>query len=74
MNVYIFVSSKRLDKVVIRRARRFEDFRKYIVLRAKMYFQMMLSQRGYSGRMKVDHDEEKLYVQVCNISNMSKSL
>eukprot|EP00795_Rhopilema_esculentum_P017575 gene17575-9207_t len=55
---------KMLEKVILRRARQFDDFRRYIVIRAKQYFTMTLSQRGYSGKLKIDHDKEMLSIQV----------
>ena len=56
-----------LDRVILRRARQFDDFRRYIVIRAKQYFTMTLSQRGYSGKLKIDHDKEMLSIQVRTI-------
>eukprot|EP00794_Sanderia_malayensis_P000055 gene55-651_t len=56
--------NKRLDKVLERRAKRFVQFQRYIVSRARMYFTMLLSQRGYSGKLKIDHDEETLSIMV----------
>ena len=47
-----------------KRARAFVDYRHYIAIRAKFFFQMMLSQRGYSGRMVFDHKGEALRIQV----------
>ena len=47
-----------------RRAKRFVDFQRYIVIRARHYFQMLLSQRGYTGKLKFDHENETLVVQV----------
>jgi len=55
---------KQLEKVIYKRARQFDNFRRYIVSRAKQYFMMTLSQRGYSGKLKIDHDEETLSIQV----------
>ena len=35
----------------------YAQYRKLIALRANFHFQMMLSQRGYTGRMKLKHKE-----------------
>ena len=46
------------------RVHMYARYRKYIALRANMHFQMMLSQRGYRGRMKLKHKEEELHLLV----------
>lgn len=55
---------QRLKAVMEQRAKAFVNYRHYIALRAKFYFQMMLSQRGYNGKMVFDHDGEGLKLQV----------
>lgn len=56
--------SKRLKAVMEQRAKAFVSYRHYIAVRAKFFFQMMLSQRGYNGRMVFDHGSESLGLQV----------
>ena len=46
------------------RAKAFINYRHYIAIRAKYFFTMMLSQRGYSGKMAFDHRSESLSLQV----------
>nr|QIC49993.1 structural maintenance of chromosomes protein 6 [Actinia equina] len=55
---------KRLEEVLKKRTTAYVDYRKFIAIRAKFFFQMMLSQRGYSGRMRFDHPEESLQLEV----------
>ncbi|KAL1918810.1 uncharacterized protein VTP21DRAFT_2832 [Calcarisporiella thermophila] len=43
---------------------RWDDFRKYISLRAKANFMYMLSHRGYTGRLKFDHDKRRLDLRI----------
>ncbi|KAJ7385875.1 Structural maintenance of chromosomes protein 6 [Desmophyllum pertusum] len=56
--------SKRLRKVMEDRAKAFVNYRHFIAIRAKFFFQMMLSQRGYNGKMVFDHGNESLGLQV----------
>ncbi|XP_078372643.1 structural maintenance of chromosomes protein 6-like [Oculina patagonica] len=56
--------SKRLRKVMEDRAKAFVNYRHFIAIRAKFFFQMMLSQRGYNGKMVFDHGSEILGLQV----------
>ena len=46
------------------RAKAFVNYRHFIAIRAKYFFQMMLSQRGYNGKMVFDHGNESLGLQV----------
>ncbi len=46
------------------RAKAFVNYRHFIAIRAKFFFQMMLSQRGYNGKMVFDHGSEILGLQV----------
>ena len=55
---------KAIDRAIKHRAKRFADFQKFIVVRAVRFFQMLLSQRGYTGKLKFDHENETLTVQV----------
>lgn len=56
--------SRRLKMVMEQRAKAFINYRHYIAIRAKFFFTMMLSQRGYSGKMVFDHANESLSLQV----------
>ena len=47
-----------------KRAIAYFNYRRYIAVRAKYFFQMMLGQRGYGGKMAFDHPNEALTVQV----------
>lgn len=53
-----------IEKALTRRAKRYEKFQQALTLRARKYFDMMLAHRGYSGRMKIDHEEETLQIAV----------
>ena len=55
---------QRLKIVMEQRAKAFVNYRHFIAIRAKFFFQMMLSQRGYSGKMVFDHGNETLGLQV----------
>ncbi|XP_020912192.1 structural maintenance of chromosomes protein 6 [Exaiptasia diaphana] len=55
---------KRLEDVLKKRSAAYIDYRKFIAIRAKFFFQMMLSQRGYTGKMKFDHGNERLEIEV----------
>lgn len=63
--------SKRLKAVMEQRAKAFVNYRHFIAIRAKFFFQMMLSQRGYNGKMSFDHGNEILGLQV-NVEQGSK--
>ena len=56
---------QRLKKVMEERAKAYLAYRQFIAVRAKYYFQMMLSQRGYNGKIVFDHGNESLSLQVC---------
>jgi len=55
---------QRLKAVMEQRAKAFVNYRHFIAIRAKFFFQMMLSQRGYNGKMSFDHGNEILGLQV----------
>lgn len=59
---------KFLDCAIRRRSRSFAKFQRLLTLRARYFFEMLLSQRGYVGKMKINHEEETLFVQV-NVEN-----
>ena len=40
-------------------------YRRFIAVRLRENFQMMLSQRGYNGKIVFDHGNESLSLQVC---------
>lgn len=63
--------SKRLKAVMEQRAKAYIGYRHYIAIRAKFFFQMMLSQRGYNGKMVFDHGDESLGLQV-NVESGTK--
>lgn len=56
--------NRRLKAVMEQRAKAFINYRHFIAIRAKFFFTMMLSQRGYSGKMAFDHGSESLSLQV----------
>lgn len=63
--------SKRLKKIMEERAKAYVNYRHFVAIRAKFFFQMMLSQRGYNGKMVFDHGSESLGLQV-NVESGSK--
>jgi chromosome segregation ATPase len=46
------------------RAHRWDNFRRYIALRAKANFLMFTSLRGYEGRLKFSHQKKRLDISV----------
>ncbi|XP_065648710.1 structural maintenance of chromosomes protein 6 isoform X2 [Hydra vulgaris] len=59
---------KLIEKALKRRSERFFKFQKYITDRARYNFLMLLSQRGYSGKLTLNHEEKTLIIQV-NVEN-----
>jgi len=59
---------KCIEKALKRRARRYDKFQEYLTNRARWYFDLLLSQRGYVGKMRINHEEETLTIQV-NVEN-----
>ncbi|XP_037541399.1 structural maintenance of chromosomes protein 6-like [Nematolebias whitei] len=55
---------KSLDNVMTHRLQAYADLRKFLSARCKYYFDSMLAQRGYSGRMTFDHKNETLSISV----------
>ncbi|XP_046848738.1 structural maintenance of chromosomes protein 6-like [Xenia sp. Carnegie-2017] len=55
---------KKLGRMLEDRLCAYSSYRKFITLRANMLFQMMLSQRGYSGKLKLKHKKEELHLLV----------
>lgn len=64
---YTCCELQRLKVVMEERAKAFINYRHYIAIRAKYFFQMMLSQRGYNGKMVFNHNDESLALQVGSI-------
>ncbi|CAB4028952.1 Hypothetical predicted protein, partial [Paramuricea clavata] len=55
---------KKMGKMLDERIQLYAQYRKYIAVRANIHFQMMLSQRGFTGKMKLKHKEEELHLLV----------
>eukprot|EP01135_Chromosphaera_perkinsii_P000982 Nk52_evm8s155 gene=Nk52_evmTU8s155 len=62
----------KLEKALQKRRDAFKQYQKYIALRAKYYFSMTLSQRGYSGSMRFDHEQKTLQLDV-NINEKAEA-
>ncbi|XP_056420218.1 structural maintenance of chromosomes protein 6 [Hyla sarda] len=61
-NLKVFV--KLLDDIMTQRYRMYQQFRRYLTLRCKFYFDSLLSQRAYSGKITFDHKNETLSITV----------
>nr|XP_056712877.1 structural maintenance of chromosomes protein 6 [Euleptes europaea] len=55
---------KLLDEVMDQRYKTFIHFRRFLTMRCKYYFNSLLSQRSYSGKIEFDHKNEKLSITV----------
>ncbi|XP_048354863.1 structural maintenance of chromosomes protein 6 [Sphaerodactylus townsendi] len=55
---------KLLDEVMVQRYNTFLHFRRFLTMRCKHYFNSLLSQRSYSGKIVFDHKNEKLSITV----------
>ncbi|XP_068580723.1 structural maintenance of chromosomes protein 6-like [Cebidichthys violaceus] len=55
---------KSLDSVMNRRLQVYAELRRFLSARCKYYFDSMLAQRGYTGRMAFDHKNETLSISV----------
>eukprot|EP00042_Codosiga_hollandica_P029923 m.168899 g.168899 ORF g.168899 m.168899 type:complete len:419 (-) comp53212_c0_seq54:216-1472(-) len=64
--------TSRIDKVLATRKVAFKTLRDYLVMRVKYLFSMFLSQKGFQGKIDVDHGEETLTLRV-NVDTASKS-
>lgn len=53
-----------MERALERRVARFNDFRRFISKRAQGHFSMLLSQRGYSGKLIFEHADEELLIEV----------
>ncbi|XP_075057499.1 structural maintenance of chromosomes protein 6 [Mixophyes fleayi] len=61
-NLKVFV--KMLDDMMAQRFKTYHQFRRYLTLRCKFYFDSLLSQRAYSGKISFDHKNETLSITV----------
>ncbi|XP_054831594.1 structural maintenance of chromosomes protein 6 [Eublepharis macularius] len=55
---------KLLEEVMIQRYNTFLHFRRFLTMRCKYYFNSLLSQRSYAGKIEFDHKNEKLSITV----------
>ncbi|KAL8596957.1 hypothetical protein ACOMHN_027903 [Nucella lapillus] len=53
-----------LERVMVRRNKAYEQFKRMIALRVKYFFIVMLSHRQYTGRMTFNHDHQCLEMWV----------
>ncbi|KAM3930475.1 structural maintenance of chromosomes protein 6 [Leptodactylus fuscus] len=61
-NLNTFV--KLLDDIMCQRYKMYQQFRSYLTLRCKFYFDSLLAQRAYSGKISFDHKNETLSITV----------
>ncbi|MXQ87792.1 hypothetical protein E5288_WYG018072 [Bos mutus] len=55
---------KLLEEIMIHRYKTYQQFRRCLTLRCKLYFDNLLSQRAYCGKMNFDHKNETLTISV----------
>ncbi|KAL8172904.1 UNVERIFIED_CONTAM: Structural maintenance of chromosomes protein 6 [Gekko kuhli] len=55
---------KLLDEVMDERYKTFISFRRFLTMRCKYYFNSLLSQRSFSGKIEFNHKNEKLSITV----------
>ncbi|XP_074847396.1 structural maintenance of chromosomes protein 6 isoform X2 [Carettochelys insculpta] len=55
---------KLLDQIMTQRYKMYQQFRRCLTLRCKWYFNVLLHQRSYSGKMCFDHKNETLSITV----------
>ncbi|XP_038596243.1 structural maintenance of chromosomes protein 6 [Tachyglossus aculeatus] len=55
---------KLLDEIMTQRYKAYQQFRRCLTLRCKIYFDSLLAQRAFSGKMTFDHKNETLAVSV----------
>ncbi|OCT81266.1 structural maintenance of chromosomes protein 6 isoform X2 [Xenopus laevis] len=53
-----------LDEIMTQRCQSYKQFRRSLTLRCKCYFNWLLSQRAYSGKIQFDHKDETLSITV----------
>ncbi|XP_066453092.1 structural maintenance of chromosomes protein 6 [Eleutherodactylus coqui] len=61
-NLKVFV--KLLDDIMTQRYKMYRQFQRYLSLRCKYYFDSLLFQRSYSGKISFDHKNESLSITV----------
>ncbi|XP_069462028.1 structural maintenance of chromosomes protein 6 [Ambystoma mexicanum] len=55
---------KLLDEIMSQRYKTYQQFRRCLTVRCKFYFDSLLSQRAYSGKISFDHKNETLSITV----------
>ena len=55
---------QRLEGVMIQRQQQYYEFRRFIAMRAKYFFIVLLSNRQYNGKMMFNHPKETLEMSV----------
>ncbi|XP_013378099.1 PREDICTED: structural maintenance of chromosomes protein 6 [Chinchilla lanigera] len=55
---------KLLEEIMTHRYKTYQQFRRCLTLRCKLYFDNLLSQRAYCGKMNFDHKNETLAISV----------
>lgn len=55
---------KLLEEIMTHRYKTYQQFRRCLTLRCKLYFDNLLSQRAYCGKMNFDHKNETLSITV----------
>uniref|UniRef100_A0A8C6VT87 Structural maintenance of chromosomes protein 6 n=1 Tax=Naja naja TaxID=35670 RepID=A0A8C6VT87_NAJNA len=55
---------KLLDEMMVQRHKTYKHFRRFLTMRCKYYFNSLLNQRSYSGKIEFDHKSEKLSITV----------
>ncbi|KAK2489221.1 hypothetical protein MC885_018096 [Smutsia gigantea] len=55
---------KLLEEIMTHRYKTYQQFRRCLTLRCKLYFDNLLSQRTYCGKMNFDHKNETLSISV----------
>nr|XP_033793150.1 LOW QUALITY PROTEIN: structural maintenance of chromosomes protein 6 [Geotrypetes seraphini] len=55
---------KLLDEIMTQRYKTYQQFRRYLTVRCKVYFDSLLAQRAYSGKINFDHKNETLSITV----------
>ncbi|XP_052075729.1 structural maintenance of chromosomes protein 6-like isoform X4 [Mytilus californianus] len=58
------IQLNRLEKVMIQRQQQYYEFRRFIAMRAKYFFIVLLSNRQYTGKMMFSHPKETLEMSV----------
>ncbi|XP_058035033.1 structural maintenance of chromosomes protein 6 isoform X4 [Ahaetulla prasina] len=55
---------KLLDEMMVQRHKTYLHFRRFLTMRCKYYFDSLLNQRSYSGKIEFDHKNERLSITV----------